>query len=308
MFKKYPEINNSYHKKNLSFWLSIYPELKNERFAAEGKLDGSNVSFLFQPNKPFEIYSRERPIVPSENFFDVWNVIKEEIYQEFFVAVQREVEHANFDSIQVTGELFGKGIQKRINYGDKKYIKFFSVRINDILQTPEFCYDFIPDNLLIHVENDNLTLEEALNFNVENLKDFFSVNGESKAEGIVIKPLSKVYISPLDEIFYLKKKNENFAEKYKVKEDVQKFSDSVIKLNVIFQSYLTKNRMLGIFSKHGENKEQNQLGEYIKLLREDAIKDFMKENEEEFNALDKKEQKAVFNVGNTIAKMFQKQL
>lgn len=308
MFIKYPEINNSYNERNINFWLKIYPEIRNMRFTAEIKLDGSNISTCFQKNQDMKVYSRENRIGPDQNFFDVWNVIKDEKYIDFFTKCYYFVESNNLESLQITGELYGKGIQKRIDYGDKKYIKYFSVRINGILQTPKYCYNFIPDNLLIHVENDNLTFEEALSYDVETLTDYYSPT-HSRAEGIVIKPYDNVLISPVKEIFYLKRKNKDFGEKMKVKEDIaNKYSDNVIHLNVEYRSFINENRMYNLFSKVGNIVDQSQLGEYIKMLRDDAIKDFMKEFKEDFDALNKKEQKAVFNVGNVIAKMFQNYL
>ena len=307
MFCKFPSIVNSYHEKTLKFWLEKYPELKNERFVAETKIDGASISFVFSKDEEMKVYSRERYISPNENFFDVWNVIKGEYCQHVFGICKAYVEKYGLASLQITGELFGQGIQKRINYGKEKYIIFYSVSINGYLQPPLFCYNFFPYSVCINAVHDNLSLEDALNFDVENLKDFYSMCQDT-AEGIVIKPYNKVYVSPVGDIFYLKKKNEKFNDRAKVKEDVAKFSDEVIRLNLQYKSFLTENRLQDLFSKYNIITDQSQLGTYIKLMREDAINDFMKDFGDDFNKLEKKEQKAVFNVGNVIAKMFQKHI
>jgi hypothetical protein len=99
--------------------------------------------------------------------------------------------------------------------------------------------------------------------------------------------------------FILKKKSDEFAEKMKVKQPKAKISNEVMKANLEFRSYITDNRILGIFSKHGELENMKNFGKYINLVLDDAKEDFLKDND--ISDMEPKAQKQVFSVGGLIA-------
>mgnify|MGYP002152662571 CR=1 FL=1 len=49
------------------------------------------------------------------------------------------------ETLQLYGEIHGPGIQKRVNYGDKKLIKFFDCRLDGYLMSPYDFYDLMDD-------------------------------------------------------------------------------------------------------------------------------------------------------------------
>ena len=73
-------------------------------------------------------------------------------------------------------------------------------------------------------------------------------------------------------------------------------------LNAAFREYINEQRMDNVFSKEGPIADKSQIGKYIGLILVDAIEDFTKDYPEA-ETLDKKQRKAVFNVGSAVAKM-----
>ena len=69
---------------------------------------------------------------------------------------------------------------------------------------------------------------------------------------------------------------------------------------------MTENRLINIFSQHGEIQDKKEIGEYIRLLIEDAKKDFLKDVD--LPVLDKNERKQVFNAGSKPFQLLQKYL
>ena len=60
--------------------------------------------------------------------------------------------------------------------------------------------------------------------------------------------------------------------------------------------------MQSVFSKDGPIEDRKDIGKYIKTILADAKEDFLKDYPE-VATLDKAQQKTVYNVGSTIAKM-----
>jgi len=303
MFKKYPSIENSYREKTINMFLEKYPQLKNETYIVQEKLDGANIQLIFYPCVEMKVASRNRIIERDENFNDVWNVIARDEYKELF-------DYAHFYSntynkvIHLFGEIYGQGIQKRINYGPDKYISLFDfgtsegdeLRLwapNYITTDPAFS-KYVIDYTIIN------GLDEALNYKPENWNNI---------EGVVIKPYHNVYYSPQGSIFYLKNKNPNFEEKGNKpkKEKKQNFSDSVEYLHSEFGKYINENRVLSVFSKMGEIQDDKQIGEYIKAVIEDAKNDFIDDGNS-VDSLDQKEIKYVYNHSKSVVQILRKYL
>ena len=306
-FQKWPSIDNSYQEKNISRWIEREPGLFHCDYEITSKLDGSNISFYFN-KKEMKVFSRNNRIGDGDSFFGVWDVIKGREYVDFFNYL-KNVMIGDIQSIQVYGEIVGPGIQKRINYGDKKFIRFFGICINDILQSPYVSREFIPEELYVPIMGIAKGLTEALAWN-ENFVEPLSVNGDI-SEGIVIKPYNKVYISPVDEIFLLKKKTKEFTEKMGKKIKVDGTMHPMESWRVEFLNYITENRVLSVFSKEGEIKSPTEIGKYISWVSLDAQKDFLKdyESEETLQNLDKKDAKYIFNsAGSKVNKILQKYL
>ncbi|MFW6046550.1 MAG: RNA ligase family protein [Candidatus Woesearchaeota archaeon] len=312
MFKKYPSIENHYRQKFVDGFLSLYPELKNQWYIITEKRDGSNICLIFRPHKEdveniqidYKVASRNRILGDDENFYGVRDVLPK--YSELIKCLQILANDSNV-YINAYFELFGSGIQNRINYGKEKYIELFDLRVlnddSDFFMSPDFIHnDDVLSKYTVPVLGTVRGIDDALNFKPEGFD-------EGKIEGMVIKPYYDVYTNKVGKIFYIKKKSPEFSEKEnkEKKKEKPKFDKDVEELHRIFGQYITRNRVLSIFSKHGEIQDPKQIGEYIKLVLEDAKEDFFKDGYV-ISERDSKEIKHVYNHSKKIVPILQEYL
>ena len=298
MFQKYPSIENHYQSKWIDMWIERYPELENVDYIILEKIHGTNFSLIFN-NKNIQIASRNGILNPeTDKFFNIFNdILYNDQYDdlfEFFKTLSK------YQIIQLYGEYFGPGINKGINYGSNKQIRFFDIRIDGYLQSQyifQNSYMRIFDDYIVPRINLIKNLNDALNFDVENVNSKLTpieYNKENTWEGIVIKPLNKVYISPVGETFIIKKKTKKFMEKKsEKKKEVKQKDPRISELNSEFRRFLTDQRLQNVFSKYGVISNKEDISKYIKLLLEDAKEDFFKE----FEIPKDLDSKAIFNVG-----------
>ncbi len=306
MFKKYHSIENSYQQKNIDNWLRRYPQLAMEQYILMEKIHGANISFYFEKDK-FEVARRTAIIEPNEKFYNIWGVIPE--YRKYISIFKRIIDSGSYDNIRVYGELFGGGVQKGVDYGPKQRILFYDVEINGILMSPKWFIEWMTlskmGEVIVPIIKIVDSLEEAVNFNIETMNSMVLGIDDNIIEGTVIKPFNTTFTLPMGGTFMLKNKTKAFEEKKSIKKTpkITEIDPEVQKLKDIFNSYITSNRLQGIFSKYGEITSSNQLGEYIKYMINDAREDFLKDNLDELKKLDKKATRTVFNASKEIVKM-----
>jgi len=305
MFKKYPSIENHYHNKFINHFKSLYPELENSPYIILEKIHGTNFSLVFNGSN-VSIGKRSKILPMNEKFFGLQDYIHGGKFDEL---IRKFIRLSSNNPIQLYGEYFGPGINKGVNYGKEKQIRFFDVRINSLMMPHnhfvEMMFNLGFNDLVVPQLDIVESLEDALNFNPEINSKFTVDDSVNLIEGIVIKPYNKVFISPVGEYFMLKKKNEKFMEKQRQKEP-KKENTVIDNLNNQFLDYVTENRLINIFSQHGEIQGKKEIGKYIRLLIEDAKKDFLKEVD--LPVLDKNETKQVFNAGSKPFQLLQKYL
>jgi Rnl2 family RNA ligase len=307
-FIKYSEIDNSYQTKEMNYWLEKFPQLADETYVIEEKVDGSNISFIFEPNGSFHLAKRSSLIEPDENFYNIQSVALKE-YNDIISVVQ-SFARSTGSSVNLYGELYGKGIQNRINYGDGKYITFFDATIDGKILRRIEIEDLvsslnIEDVLMPHfglVKG----LYNALEFDVEKRPSLIYPEGGDFIEGVVIKPYHSLdYIE--NERFYFKKKAEAFKERSAKKHKEPKSVDSkLVELQSTFREYINENRVLSAFSKCGEINKAEDIGKYIKIVLEDAKKDFVEDYD--VSDLDKKELRFIYNVSKDVVEILKKYL
>lgn len=301
-FLKYPSIENHYQAKFIAMFLTNYTELKDETFIIMEKIHGANIQIKITKDA-YKVGKRNSFMKPTDSFYGLLDFV-ENNFLDAIKGIQNAWKSFCYpvESITLYGEYFGKGIQKGVYYGESKYIRFFDYRINNILQVQrnflEFAKRFglpiVPEIAIVQ------GLENALNFNTEfNSKISPEVILDNICEGVVIKPLYKNYYSSEGSLFYIKKKNSKFLEKSKQPSPKQVVDLGKIgELQEIFKTYINKNRVESVFSKHGAIKDIKQVSKYIKYVLEDATIDFLKDNDTTF--LTEKELKFIYNVGSSI--------
>jgi len=307
MFLKYPDMENHYRDKYIARFLDFFPELASEEYAIFEKIHGANIQFIFSEG---EMALASRRQLTDEGFNNVGEILPEYAdVIDWFKKWSIKTGHL----IRLYGEIFGLGVTKRINYG-KKCIRFFDIKIDEVFQIPIEVYRFLNSprkfgagTLMVPYLNEGfpLTLEEALTFDVE-IPSVLSPTDDIM-EGVVIKPLNKVYTAPNGQTFYLKKKSKKFLENPEPKKDRKPADPSLVLLREKFKDYITKNRLDTLFSKIGEIERPNQIGEYIIAFMEDAKKDFIKDHEQ-VEDLTRDQCKFIFNAGQLIVPMLKEYL
>lgn len=307
---RWPKIQNAYRQEFIDIFLAEFPELENETFVISEKLHGRNLQLYFQPNKLYRVGTRTRFLEEGEKFCDVWNTLAE--YQGVIEAIQEYADEQGI-TLRLFGEMFGGKIQKGVDYGSEHRIRFFGMMMDGELRPfAELLSSLAPSHIpVVPVVAVVEGLQAALEWDIEfdsRLSPEGTELGTNICEGVVIAPYRKVYRNAGGHTFLLKRKNEAFKEKQKVKRPPEPEDSEVARLNAEFRSYITDMRLQAVFSKEGEIERPDQIGDFIRLVLADAKEDFLQDNQEAVDALDKPQQKRVFNVGGMIANMLKARL
>lgn len=303
-FVKWHSIENSYRQKEIDRWLNLFPQLVDEMYVVTEKIHGSNFQWFVSPDQTIHAGSRNNWLDISGRF---QGVSIEELYfshEDLLLDLQDWVDETE-KSIRLFGELFGQGIQKGVDYGKEKRLLYFGMMIDDELQNFDTLEAFIGRDKIVPVVGIARSLQEALNFDTD-FDSILSDKGDNICEGVVIQPVS-VYFDYNGSPFILKKKNEKFGEKQKAPKEIVVDTD-VQRLNLEFRSYINDSRLQSVFSKEGEIQSPQEIGKYIRLILEDAKGDFLKDFGDEFDQMDKGQQRNVLNVGSTVANMLKEYL
>ena len=278
-FKKFTSIENSYREK----YIEIIREYGYDkvRWLATEKIDGANFSFITD-GKEVKVASRNQ--IVDGTFYHCQAVIDR--YKDKVLKL-KQIHFASADQIQVYGELFGKGIQNKIFYGEDK--NFMAVEIQEdgvVVSTDDaaglLTYVGIPIAPGLGVFG---SLDKALELSpvfvskvYDELYPDASVTqfelGENDAEGIVLKPVEPVYL-PNGSRVILKYKNPAFSEKNKKKKKGNGETNPFIE---IAEMYINENRMNAVLSKEGELTPKDY-GRIIKLMAEDVQEDMIKDGD-----------------------------
>lgn len=306
-FKKYSSLENHYNGKYLN---KIKEEYKTVKWCTSEKLDGANIQIYFTPNEPYLLGKRSSFISGNgEGFFEFDKVLPK--YEKVLRKVQAFCDKTN-TQVTLYGELYGKGINGRIKYGDgeSKYLKFFDITIDgrylpqdEVRRFSE--YEGINEHFVELTIYPNLI--EALAVDVEEIN-----RKELISEGIVLKPYEFVYYmdeNQQNDRIVIKKKSAAFSDKMEkahIQKQIRMFDPKILNASNEFKKYITKNRLTDLFSKHGKMSTIKQMGEYIALYLDDAKSDYVKEHD--ISEFDEKQLKDVFNVGSMVAMMLKDSL
>lgn len=268
------------------------------------KVHGANFSIIYKCESGEINYARRRDILKQdERFYDYLNVMKE--HEECVQSVIENVKKIRKDPemIVIYGELFGG----KYNHKDvpKSTIKMGAVQ-KEIDYHPEF--KFIPFDIKVNksflnwdelnnvIKETKFKILEPLvkgdyetvaNFEVEQqitkIPDLYNLPPieHNFMEGIIIRPVEELYNSRYNRII-IKKKTKKFTEKVKIKKDnknpQKEIPEHIHKISNELKCYINKNRLISVISKETEVTRKDT-GKLIKLLNDDAVEDYEKENE-----------------------------
>ena len=289
-FEAYGKTKNSYDGKTINMWTSKYPDLLTERFCATEKLDGTNFSIWIDSDGACSYGKRSSQLGYEENFFN-WQDVMSGQYHEEMCKLSTYCEESG-DEIRIFGELYGKGIQRRIDYGEKKFSPF-QLEINGKRVSPYagmmFMTSIVGYTWWVPVLGVMKNLEDALSCDPDELN--------MDIEGIVLEPFDVPFDDDSLGKFKLKVKTTAFCETMAVKKKRPKqkdpMSDAAEALKGHYLANVNKNRLECIESKEGALLDHKEIGKYIKLLCTDAKEDFLNIHKKEFILLDDKEKKGI---------------
>lgn len=272
-FKKYNSIENTYRD---AFINRIRQEgLATGLWQVTLKIDGANFSFWCD-GKDVKVARRSGFLGEGASFFGCWPIVDK--YKDNILALHNTHFIEN-EVLVVSGELFGEGINGRVNYGKGKHFAAFDISMEgeffSTKDTKNMCNDFnIPH---VPILLDGVTLEQAMAFEVD-FKDTYypEADSENITEGVVIKPVHPKFLSNKSRVI-LKKKSSRFSEKIKKNtKPVAKLNDQQNKYIQDISEYINENRLKNVISKVGE-VTQKDFGKILGLLMQDTLKDYSKD-------------------------------
>lgn len=309
-FLKFPSIEyydlyirNKDNAVSLNQYISNNPGLT---WAITEKIDGCNFG-LCVTKDDFEIQKRNGLI--ENNNQDLWGLYKgKDRFIEIVERIREKLKQLpNIKQMIFYGEWFGKGIMKRIYYGESHYYRFFGISAitNDdkVINYPfETLYIWMTEwNQLDHLVT-VLGIDTDLKRAVQYKNDFIShlTPSDSIAEGIVISPWNK------STFIRFKSKNDKFKESTNNEEEWKKEfdNDDVYKLHTQFKNLCSESRMFGIFSKLGIPANGNKdASNYIKAFINDALEDLIRIYPE-YNDFEYSQKRKVTSIGKIPYNLF----
>ena len=303
-FKKWYSFENHYNEKFITFFNHKNPDqIQNSEFQITEKLDGANFSIIFTPYES-PVFCKRSGVI-KEKFFNYHRLFENEEYSNFIEKVQNAVDNMGEIKLQFIGELFGKGIQKRINYGNDIYWRWFGIYethpgVDTELVTLEKEIEY--QRTILSLNNYDIfslktpiyrysaSYKDFQSFEVENLQ---SLVCDDLAEGVCIRNWGET-IQYGDDKFLLKKKSEKFVEDAgKIRKAPREVPEKITEYVELASTYVNKNRTLSLFSKEGEIKEMKEFGKYMSLYSNDLFEDFDKNNNYILEELDKRDVKLI---------------
>lgn len=289
-FARYIKLRNHYDAKHLAWWLTHNQGLRDAKYVATEKLHGANFSVWVASDGTIRYAKRSGFISDDASFFDWKSAFAEHAFNTWLTTTCKERAANIPGGLVLYGELFGGNIQKEVDYGEVKHIRFFDVfePVRNVYWAPKDVYEFIPEELRVPHVGFYDGLEAALAQNDTFLTLLNPVAGNI-CEGIVIRPWNAAYATEAGEQFIIKKKNAKFSETSKRSSFVAKEipDDVIAALNVVLP-YVTRQRLTNVISHYGEPEGMSQFGEYLRRFIDDVKIECLFENPLVADGLDKK--------------------
>ncbi len=297
-FKRYNDIENSYRQKYIARFKEKHPNLDEVKFVALEKLHGANFQIAIDPDGTIEFCTRKRILASDEKFYN-WQEAVKKLKLDGVINFARDLDYP----VRLYGELFGKGINKGVEYQEEKEINFFDIKVDSVYEDFTFFENMMIDFELpmVPVIARDITLKEFLDFEVETLVSKILNKDGNIAEGIVGRPMDKEIFIGHDRLI-LKKKSKKFKENAERKDKAPKIKDPLVEVwRPLVLGYVTEARLNNLFSKMGLIEFPKQIGEYIREYMIDVRKDFVKDYPEyDEVGLTKRQDKDIFNFSKKI--------
>ena len=319
-FKKYNSIENSYRSEFIE--RLINEDFDKQEFVVQEKVHGANLSFWCDGDS-IRCAKRTGFIEEGEGFYEfssVLNKYHDPIYKLFDFVTDK---YKDTSFITIYGELFGGAYPHSEVTKDRDAI----VIQKGVYYSPSndyYAFDIMLDN------KKYLSVDEANNF-FENSGFFYAktlYKGDLKSsldflnsfesciskwlglpaiennicEGTIIKPAIPAFLKNGSRVI-IKNKNSKWEENKKKKKMIKtpdNYSELLKALLDATKEYINVNRLNNTISKVGP-VDTNNFGKVVGLFNKDILEDFVKDYSDEFERLEKNEQKMIRKSVNTNA-------
>ena len=315
-FHEYSSIENSYRTKTVNMIVDMGLSQVLTEWVVTCKIHGSNFSFWYD-GTTHRNGKRTSLIAEGDNFYNCQQVIEDnqdKITQMYNVLNLTK----DTDTLTVFGELFGgtyphpdvkrntaaTAVQKGIYYSPDNLFYAFDIKVNGVYVDYDKCVEIFEKVNLFHAKIlFKGSLKDALAYPNEFESTIPALLGlppipNNICEGVIVKPVINKYFNDGSRVI-LKNKNDKWKERASAsknpkapKEAEEPLMDDAQKLKDEMMSLVCENRLHNVISKIGQvtNKDFGKiLGEFMK----DVIKDFEKDNHEEFLKIDESIQKQI---------------
>lgn len=311
IFKKYPSIEGADRTKVIDYIVQLgFDQIP---WQVGLKVHGANFGIMTD-GKTMEATKRSGFIVPDDGaFYGYQNVMA--TYQQRIFDFYRFLKDVFplLDILTLYGELFGGKyghpdvpndphgtmVQKGVDYCPHNDFFLFDIKVDDLFVNK--CYTTIACNDHGFIGNVPLfqgSFRDCLQYPNEfpdplhkkwNLPE---IEGNI-CEGVIIEPEEPKFFQSGSRII-LKNKNEKFAEKAshrkqrKIQAPHEWSEEGWSEVEEMF-AYINENRLRNILSHIGEVTDKD-FGRIMGMFAQDVFKDYLKDHNDEFSVLDKKEQ------------------
>lgn len=254
------------------------PKLASAQWIVTNKIHGANFSFYCDGEN---IRVAKRSSFCDENFFGCSEVVERYTKGILSLAKFAKEQNKNIDYVIVCGELYGKGIQKELKYGEKDFI-VFDVALVDKNQNLTFMHK---GEALMLAMGHGLktvqvvakgTLDEVLKIDPNNFQCDMTECGTT--EGFVISPIEHLNDEHGNRVIF-KWKTKIFSEKKDKKPKVpQELEDEIKEAVSEVLQLITKNRLSNVVSHEGKTTLAN-FSKLLFSLTSDVIEEWGKEDD-----------------------------
>ena len=274
----FPSIENHYNEKNLNFWKQKHPNLNEIQFVAQQKYDGSNLGIEFTEENTINFFSRNQLIEDLNKFYNLAEVINQIKYRSLLDRIRAwKLKHSDVKTINLFGEFYGPGIQKRIDYMvTDKQIKFFDVYFNRKIQSPLDFQNWMGELNLLDFMVDFLVIGHLDELLDKNFLDKCKRMVKNDIEGVVIKPLEQTYLNINGHPFYIKYKCEGFDDLFCKNAEKSKYLHKKNEKGRCLSDFINENRIQDC---RGKEPWKN-LGNLVNIVVQDAFEDYKKTMEQ----------------------------
>lgn len=287
-FIKFPSLVNHYKQDEIDYFFNQDLYGKNDMWVVSEKIDGANFQIIIDKES---IRYASRNGLTDNSFFNCVDVMSR--YKNDFVRIQ----NSDIETVNIFGEIYGDGIQRRVKYCDGRDFRVFALYVNGVRKSffemlLYFSFIEVQDLEVVPLFMDG-TFDECMAFDIDIETDIFCYNpkGNRKIEGVVISP----YHKGID--FAVKLKQEKFRDRRNhvvISKEITDANLLLEKLKNEFNFYINQNRLDDLFSKNGTGNFPQDLGKYISLMLQDAKDDFIKDYEESIKDLPKEMQGKIY--------------